>query len=70
MKIAVAGLWHLGCVTAASCAKHFNVSALDTDATNVAALREGRPPIFEPGLEALTQDGLRSGRLKFTGSNP
>ncbi len=66
MKIAVAGLWHLGCVTAASCAKHFDVSALDSDATNVAALREGRPPIFEPGLEALTQDGLRSGRLKFT----
>ena len=66
MKVAVAGLWHLGCVTAASCAKHFDVSALDGDAGNIAALREGRPPIFEPGLEALTQDGLRSGKLKFT----
>ena len=66
MKIAVAGLWHLGCVTAASCAKHFDVSALDSDAANVAALREGRPPIFEPGLAELTQDGLRNGRLNFT----
>jgi UDPglucose 6-dehydrogenase len=66
MKVAVAGLWHLGCVTAASCAKHFAVTALDSDAANVAALREGRPPIFEPGLADLTQDGLRSGRLNFT----
>ena len=40
MKIAVAGLWHLGCVTAASCAKHFDVCALDADAANIAALRE------------------------------
>ncbi len=65
MRIAVAGLWHLGCVTAASCARHFDVSALDDDARNIAALREGRPPIFEPGLAELTQDGLRSGRLHF-----
>ena len=66
MKVAVAGLWHLGCVTAASCAKHFDVSALDFDAANIAALREGKPPLFEPGLAELTQDGLRSGKLKFT----
>ncbi len=66
MKVAVAGLWHLGCVTAASCAKHFDVCALDDDAKNIAALREGKPPIFEPGLAELTQDGLRSGKLKFT----
>ena len=66
MKVAVAGLWHLGCVTASSCAKHFDVSALDFDAGNIAALREGKPPLFEPGLAELTQDGLRSGKLKFT----
>ncbi len=66
MKVAVAGLWHLGCVTAASCAKHFDVSALDSDAANIAALREGRPPIFEPGLAELTLEGLRCGRLNFT----
>ena len=66
MKVAVAGLWHLGCVTAASCAKHFDVSALDSDAATIAALREGKPPLFEPGLAELTQDGLRSGKLNFT----
>ncbi len=66
MKVTVAGLWHLGCVTAASCAKHFEVSALDSDAATIAALREGTPPIFEPGLAELMQDGLRSGRLNFT----
>jgi len=66
MKVAVAGLWHLGCVTAASCAKHFAVTALDFDADNITALIEGKPPISEPGLAELTQDGLRSGKLKFT----
>ena len=66
MKIAVAGLWHLGCVAAASCAKHFTVAALDFDAANIAALREGKPPISEPGLAELTQDGLRSGALNFS----
>jgi UDPglucose 6-dehydrogenase len=66
MKIAIAGLWHLGCVTAACCAKHFTVGALDFDAGNIAALREGRPPLFEPGLAELTEEGLRSGMLNFT----
>lgn len=66
MKIAVAGLWHLGCVTAASCAKHFDVTGLDFDEANVALLRKGQPPLFEPGLGDLLEAGLRSRRLKFT----
>lgn len=66
MKIAVAGLWHLGCVTAASCAKHFDVVGLEFDEANCAALRKGKPPLFEPGLEELMGNGLSSGRLKFT----
>ena len=65
MKVAVAGLWHLGCVTAACCAKHFAVTALDFDDVNVAALREGKLPILEPGLTELTQAGLQSGALNF-----
>ena len=36
MNIAVLGLWHLGCVTAACCAKHFRVAGLDFDDANVA----------------------------------
>lgn len=66
MKIAVLGLWHLGCVTAACCAKHFDVTGLDFDAANVDRLRQGRAPLFEPGLDELIQSGLAAGRLRFT----
>jgi UDPglucose 6-dehydrogenase len=66
MKIAVLGLWHLGCVTAACCAKHFDVTGLDFDAANVDRLRQGRAPLFEPGLDELIQSGIAAGRLRFT----
>jgi UDPglucose 6-dehydrogenase len=61
------GLWHLGTVTAACLASAgHRVAGLDFDAEVVRQLREGRPPIFEPGLEALVQRGLSEGRLSFT----
>jgi UDPglucose 6-dehydrogenase len=66
MKITVLGLWHLGCVTAACCAKHFQVTGLDADAANVAALRRGKAPLFEPGLDDLLKTGIDAGRLGFT----
>ncbi len=66
MKIAVLGLWHLGCVTAACTARHFDVVGLDPDATNVANLQKGKAPISEPGLDELLQSGVASGRLRFT----
>src|SRR5271165_3812188 len=65
MKIAVLGLWHLGCVTAACCAKFREVVGLDFDPQTIENLRAGRPPIFEPGLNDLIRDGLDSGRLSF-----
>ncbi len=68
MKIAVLGLWHLGCVTAACAARHFDVVGLDFDPSVVAKLQKGRAPLLEPGLDALLQEGLKSGRLSFTGS--
>lgn len=66
MKVAVLGLWHLGCVTAACCAKHFDVVGLDFDAANIARLRQGKAPLSEPGLDDLIQSDLASGRLRFT----
>jgi UDPglucose 6-dehydrogenase len=66
MKIAVLGLWHLGCVTAACTARHFDVVGLDPDATTVGNLQQGHAPIAEPGLDDLIQAGLSSGRLHFT----
>src|SRR5437773_3375029 len=66
VNVVVLGLWQLGCVTAACCAEQFNVIGLDFDAEVVARLRNGKAPLFEPGLDALIQHGLESGRLSFT----
>ncbi|MDR3378067.1 MAG: nucleotide sugar dehydrogenase [Verrucomicrobiae bacterium] len=66
MNITVLGLWHLGCVTAACCAKHFNVTGLDFDDANVRKLNAGQAPLFEPGLNELISAGLATGQLAFT----
>ena len=67
MKIAVQGLWHLGSVTAAClAARGHRVIGFDRDAKVVAGLTAGSPPVFEPGLEALTRESLDSGKLTFS----
>jgi UDPglucose 6-dehydrogenase len=67
MRITVCGLWHLGCVTAACLAEAgHRVVGLDPDPAVVAALRAGRPPLFEPGLAELVAAGLAAGRLSFS----
>ncbi len=65
-RIAVAGLWHLGCVTAACCARHFQVAGVDFDGATVANLQQGKAPISEPGLNELLSAGLSAKRLRFT----
>ena len=42
MNVTVLGLWHLGSVTAACCAKHFQVTGLDFGAANIANLNLGK----------------------------
>ena len=64
--IAVLGLWHLGCVTAACCAKHFQVVGLDFDKENVNKLNAGKAPLLEPGLDELIASGISSKKLSFT----
>jgi len=59
MIICVLGLWHLGSVTAACCAGHFEVVGLDLDPETVRNLQEGRAPILEPGLNELLAAGLK-----------
>ena len=66
MNIVVLGLWHLGCVTAACAAKFESVTGLDFDSLVVDQLRQGKPPLFEPGLAELVDAGLRSGHLEFS----
>jgi UDPglucose 6-dehydrogenase len=67
--VAVLGLWHLGCVTAACCAKHFQVVGLDFDQCVVTALNSGKAPLLEPGLDELISAGIASRKLSFT-TNP
>jgi len=67
MRIAMVGAGYVGLVSGA-CFAEFGVEVclVDTDAAKVAALREGRIPIYEPGLDRLVQDNVGEGRLTFT----
>ena len=64
-RIVVTGLWHLGCVTAACLAEHYEVVGHDHDRQTVDDLAAGRPPLFEPGLTELVGEGLEAKRLRF-----
>src|SRR3954470_13280955 len=67
MTICVYGLWHLGTVTAA-CLAARGIATLGVAATPDAAaeLIAGKAPLFEPGLDALIKQGLKSAALTFT----
>lgn len=63
----VVGMWHLGIVNAVGFAEAgYQVVGLEFDAKKVASLNAGKPPLYEPGLEALLNKHLRSGRLSFS----
>jgi len=67
MNICVFGFWHLGSVTSACLAEAgFTVAGLDFDQRIIGELKNGRPPLFEPGLEAMIRAGIRQNRLSFT----
>ena len=67
MKICVAGLWHLGVVTAACvAAAGHRVVAFDEDESVVAGLAKGVLPVDEPGLADLVRQQLAAGSLLFT----
>jgi UDPglucose 6-dehydrogenase len=67
VKVCVQGLWHLGSVTAACLASvGHEIVGLDSDQTVISSLNEGKAPLFEPDLDALIAEGIKSGRLRFT----
>ena len=66
MNITVVGLGHLGTVAAGGlAAAGREVTGLDIDERKVAALRAGRAPIYEPGLEECLASGVDRGNLRF-----
>ena len=66
LRVTVLGLWHLGSVTAACAAKHFDVTGLEFDADVISLLQQGRAPLFEPGLNELLAAGVQKKSLRFT----
>jgi UDPglucose 6-dehydrogenase len=67
VSICVIGTGYVGLVTGA-CFAEFGVQVVcaDADADKIAALRAGKMPIYEPGLEDLVARNAREGRLSFT----
>ncbi len=67
MNICVVGTGYVGLVTGACFAEFgVTVTCLDKDTAKVRQLREGKIPIYEPGLGELVARGLRTGRLHFS----
>ena len=66
MNICVAGTGYVGLVTGAVFADLGNeVACVDNVAEKIAALRAGRMPIYEPGLEEMVARNVADGRLSF-----
>jgi len=67
MKVAVVGTGYVGLVAGTCFADSGNdVICVDNDAKKVRALRSGKIPIYEPGLQELVQRNSHTGRLHFT----
>ena len=67
MKIAMIGTGYVGLVSGV-CFSDFghNVVCVDKDANKIANLKQGKVPIFEPGLDMLMAKNVDAGRLTFT----
>lgn len=69
MKIAVIGSGYVGLVAAACLAEMGNnVICADNDRKKIEGLRQGKMPIYEPGLDTLVERNVKEGRLSFTES--
>ena len=67
LTLSVVGCGYLG-ATHAACMSSlgFTVVGVDTDPEKVALLQSGRLPFYEPGLDSLLEQEMKTGRLSFT----
>jgi UDPglucose 6-dehydrogenase len=67
MRLTMVGTGYVGLVTGVCFAETGNqVTCLDVDERKIDALRAGRCPIYEPGLESMLGKNIQAGRLHFT----
>lgn len=70
MAIAVIGAGYVGLVQAGGMARMgHRVRVGEKDPARLRALRAGRLPLYEPGLDSLISEGVATGRLSFHASN-
>lgn len=68
MKITVVGTGYVGLVLGTCMADLGHVVVgVDNDERKIEALKAGKVPIYEPGLDQLIERNTREGRLSFTG---
>ncbi|RYZ54086.1 MAG: UDP-glucose/GDP-mannose dehydrogenase family protein [Sphingobacteriales bacterium] len=69
MQIAIIGTGYVGLVTGTCFAETGNnVVCIDINEEKIAQLRQGKTPIYEPGLDNLLERNIRDKRLTFTTS--
>jgi len=67
MKVGIIGSGYVGLVAAACFAEMGNkVICVDVDENKIKSLKEGKVPIYEPGIESLVLDNQKKGTLHFT----
>ena len=67
MRLTMVGTGYVGLVTGVCFSETGNiVTCLDIDEAKIDVLRQGRSPIYEPGLSEMMTRNIKAGRLDFT----